>query len=61
MVKHTKRKPSDWRKRIRLLYTGTRRLQYDGLNSVQYKLLSTKLHDSYTHFIVDIGKPPQGF
>lgn len=61
MIPHAKRKPADWRKRAKLLYTGTRRFQYDGINSLQYKLIKTHLHPLYTHLIVDIGKPPKGF
>lgn len=61
MIKHTKRKPSDWRKRAKLLYTGTRRFQFDGLNSLQYKLLSIENNRLCTHILVDIGKPPRGF
>ena len=47
--------------RAKLLYTGTRRFQFDGLNSVQYKVTSIKLEPLYTHILVDIGKPPKGF
>jgi hypothetical protein len=61
MIKHTKRKPSDWRKRTKLLYTGTRRFQFDGLNSLQYRLIHIVNTALYTHILVDIGKPPKGF
>ncbi|XP_074662411.1 beta-1,4-galactosyltransferase 4-like [Tubulanus polymorphus] len=60
MIRHTKRKPSDWRKRTKLLYTATRRRPVDGLNSLRYKLLFVKEEPLYTHIMLDIGKPPRG-
>ena len=47
--------------RAKLLYTGTRRFQFDGLNSLQYKLISIQNNKLFTHILVDIGKPPKGF
>ncbi|XP_064629666.1 beta-1,4-galactosyltransferase 4-like [Lineus longissimus] len=61
MIKHTKRKPSDWRKRAKLLYLSTRRFQVDGLNSLHYKLIHVKEEPLYTHILADIGKAPKGF
>jgi len=47
--------------RTKLLYTGTRRFQFDGLNSLQYRLVHVADMPLYTHVLVDIGKPPRGF
>ncbi|KAK2145158.1 hypothetical protein LSH36_698g00032 [Paralvinella palmiformis] len=47
--------------RAKLLYTGTRRFQFDGLNSLQYKVAHIKEMPLYTHLLVDIGRPPRGF
>jgi len=47
--------------RTKLLYTGTRRFQFDGLNSLQYRLVHVANTALYTHILVDIGKPPRGF
>ena len=47
--------------RTKLLYTGTRRFQFDGLNSLQYRLVHVADTPLYTHVLVDIGKPPRGF
>ncbi|XP_064613791.1 beta-1,4-N-acetylgalactosaminyltransferase bre-4-like isoform X2 [Liolophura sinensis] len=58
MIKHEKRTPTDWRKRSRLLRTGVRRFNFDGLNSVNYNLISIKKTPLFTHILVDIGKPP---
>ncbi|KAI0218403.1 Beta-1,4-N-acetylgalactosaminyltransferase bre-4 [Lamellibrachia satsuma] len=61
MIKHPKRKPSDWRKRAKLLYSVTRRIQYDGLNSLSYRLVDIRNRPLYTHVLAEIGKPPRGF
>ncbi|CAH1799029.1 unnamed protein product [Owenia fusiformis] len=61
MIRHTKRSPSDWRKRTRLLYTGTRRYRNDGLNNLEYKLSFVKEERLFTHIMVQIGEPPPGF
>lgn len=58
MVRHQKRKPASWKKRSRLLQTGRKRLKYDGLNSVQYKVVFTHNDPLFTHFMVDIGPAP---
>jgi len=47
--------------RTKLLYTGTRRFQFDGLNSLQYRTIHVANTALYTHILVDIGKPPRGF
>ncbi|XP_059144042.1 beta-1,4-galactosyltransferase 3-like isoform X2 [Physella acuta] len=57
MVKHEGRKSSDVAVRMKLLRTAARRSKMEGLNNVQYKLISTQVHQLFTHFIVDVGHP----
>ncbi|XP_046668811.1 beta-1,4-N-acetylgalactosaminyltransferase bre-4-like [Homalodisca vitripennis] len=59
MIKHEKRKPLAWKVRVKLLRTSWRRYRLDGLNTVQYNLLSTVEHALYTRLLVDVGHPPQ--
>ncbi|CAL1538517.1 unnamed protein product [Lymnaea stagnalis] len=57
MVKHEGRKTSEVAVRMKLLRSAARRSKMEGLNNVQYKLLSTQTRELFTHFIVDIGHP----
>ena len=47
--------------RVKLLVTGVRRYQFDGLNSLTAKLISLQDKHLFTHLLVDVGKPPRGF
>lgn len=58
MIKHVKRTPSDAMKRLKLLYTGPRRYQVDGLNSLDYKRLYIGNRPYYTYLLLDVGAPP---
>ncbi|KAK6985644.1 beta-1 4-N-acetylgalactosaminyltransferase bre-4 [Biomphalaria glabrata] len=57
MVKHEGRKGSEVAVRMKLLRSAARRSKLEGLNNVQYKLVSTQIRELFTHFIVDIGTP----
>ena len=59
MLKHTKRRPLDWRVRNKLLRTSSRRYRLDGLNTVTYKKLHVIPCTLYTHILVDVGHPPE--
>lgn len=61
MIPHRKRSPADWRKRTKLLLTGTTRYMYDGLNSLTYRLIDVTHTPLYVHMLVDVGSPPKGF
>ncbi|XP_076445701.1 uncharacterized protein LOC143283381 isoform X1 [Babylonia areolata] len=57
MIKHTKRTPTSWNIRSRLLRTAVKRYHLDGLNSVHYNIKFIHSDPLYTHIMVDIGRP----
>ncbi|XP_054263653.1 beta-1,4-N-acetylgalactosaminyltransferase bre-4-like [Macrosteles quadrilineatus] len=59
MIKHQKRRPLAWKVRVKLLRTSWRRYRLDGLNTVQFSLLSITEHALYTRLMIDVGHPPQ--
>ncbi|KAK6633798.1 hypothetical protein RUM44_004405 [Polyplax serrata] len=61
MIKHVKRKPSEVLIRRRLLFTARKRFRFEGLNSVQYKLIKKIEYPWFTNILVDIGKPHPSF
>ncbi|CAF3442465.1 unnamed protein product [Rotaria sp. Silwood1] len=61
MLQHTKRTPSVWNKRAKLLYSAAKRYAWDGVSSARYNLTSVTAYPLFTHIIVDVGLPPPGF
>jgi beta-1,4-galactosyltransferase 1 len=61
MLQHTKRVPSIWNKRAKLLYSAAKRYTWDGVSSARYNLTSAIAYPLFTHLIVDVGSPPPGF
>ena len=57
MLKHKSRVKNP--KRVQLLVKATKRYLTDGLNSVKYKLIKAEKFNMYTHFWIDVGKPPE--
>lgn len=57
MIKHEKRRPLAWKVRTKLTRTW-KRYKYDGLNTLQYKLISYEEYPLYTKLLVDVGHPP---
>ncbi|KAK6187774.1 hypothetical protein SNE40_005726 [Patella caerulea] len=55
MIKHTKRKPTAWVTRSKLLNTAVKRFKMDGLNSVKYNVVCIHYKPLYTHIVVDVG------
>ncbi|CAF0914004.1 unnamed protein product, partial [Didymodactylos carnosus] len=61
MLQHTKRTPSIWNKRAKLLYSAAKRYSWDGVSSVKYNLTNVTAYPLFTHILVDVGSPPPGF
>ncbi|CAF3593672.1 unnamed protein product [Rotaria sordida] len=61
MLQHTKRTPSVWNKRAKLLYSAAKRYTWDGVSSARYNITSAIAYPLFTHIIVDVGLPPPGF
>jgi beta-1,4-galactosyltransferase 1 len=61
MLQHTKRVPSIWNKRAKLLYSAAKRYTWDGVSSARYNLTSVISYPLFTHLIIDVGFPPPGF
>ncbi|UJR25040.1 hypothetical protein I4U23_006400 [Adineta vaga] len=61
MLQHTKRVPSIWNKRAKLLYSAAKRYTWDGVSSVRYNLTSAIEYPLFTHLTIDVGSPPPGF
>ncbi|CAF0744901.1 unnamed protein product [Adineta steineri] len=61
MLQHTKRTPSIWNKRAKLLYSAAKRYTWDGVSSARYNLTSAIAYPLFTHILVDVGVPPPGF
>jgi len=61
MLQHTKRTPSIWNKRAKLLYSAAKRYTWDGVSSARYNLTSVTAYPLFTHLIIDVGSPPPGF
>mgnify|MGYP001027163214 FL=1 len=54
MLKHTHQKLNP--ARMKVLRTAHIRIDSDGVNNVQYKLLNMTLYPLYTHFLIDVGE-----
>ncbi|CAF1071402.1 unnamed protein product [Adineta steineri] len=61
MLQHTKRVPSIWNKRAKLLYSAGKRYTWDGVSSARYNLTSAIAYPLFTHLSIDVGLPPPGF
>jgi GT2 family glycosyltransferase len=61
MSKHKKRNPQSFYKRVKLLYSTANRMLWDGISSVEYKLLNVTKNKLFTHLMIEVGKPPLGF
>ncbi|CAF0758216.1 unnamed protein product [Rotaria sp. Silwood1] len=61
MLPHTKRVPSIWNKRAKLLYSAAKRYTWDGVSSARYNLTSAIAYPLFTHLLIDVGLPPPGF
>ncbi|CAF1619962.1 unnamed protein product [Adineta ricciae] len=61
MLQHTKRTPSIWNKRAKLLYSAAKRYTWDGVSSARYNLTSVISYPLFTHILIDVGTPPPGF
>ncbi|CAF0931090.1 unnamed protein product [Rotaria sordida] len=61
MLAHTKRVPSIWNKRAKLLYSAAKRYTWDGVSSARYNLTSAIAYPLFTHLLIDVGVPPPGF
>ncbi|CAF1651326.1 unnamed protein product [Rotaria magnacalcarata] len=61
MLAHTKRVPSVWNKRAKLLYSAAKRYAWDGVSSARYNLTSAIAYPLFTHLLIDVGLPPPGF
>ncbi|WAR07167.1 BRE4-like protein [Mya arenaria] len=49
----------DMHKRLSLLKTSTTRYLKDGLNTLEYKLVETRLEKLWTRIIANVGDPPK--
>lgn len=56
MLKHSHGIPNP--KRVELLQIAAKRLQDDGLSSLNLKVVGVKLYPLFTHIQVDVGEPP---
>lgn len=61
MMKHKKRKPQLWSKRVKLLYSSVNRMTWDGISSANYTIIKVTENKLYTHLLIDVGSPPAGF
>ena len=61
MLPHTKRVPSIWNKRAKLLYSAAKRYTWDGVSSARYNITSAISYPLFTHLMIDVGSPPPGF
>ncbi|CAF0846364.1 unnamed protein product [Adineta ricciae] len=61
MLQHTKRVPSVWNKRAKLLYSAAKRYTWDGVSSARYNITSVITYPLFTHLTIDVGLPPPGF
>ena len=52
MLDHHEAKPNP--ERIKLVSQGKKRLQFDGLNNISYKVQKEEMKPFYTHILVDI-------
>ena len=57
MVKHTHQQLNP--ARLKVLREARRRLNFEGVNNVRYKLLKTRLFHLYTHVLIDVGEAPK--
>lgn len=55
MIQHKQQEKMELAKRTKLLAKSHDNYKEDGLNTLKYTLLDTKLHSLYTTFVVDIG------
>lgn len=58
-IKHEKREAAQWKIRYKQLYSAESRQHSDGVRDVTYTLVSRRDEPLFTHFIVDVGTPPQ--
>lgn len=56
MVKHNKAHKSNYARRLQLMREGKERQQQDGVNNVNYTVISTINEKLYTHILVHVGK-----
>ncbi|CAL4186109.1 unnamed protein product, partial [Meganyctiphanes norvegica] len=55
MIQHKKQEKMELSKREKLLKISGKNYKNDGLSTLEYNLLDTKLHSLYTTFVVHIG------
>ncbi|CAF1487011.1 unnamed protein product, partial [Didymodactylos carnosus] len=58
MLQHTKREPTAWNKRKKLLHSAAKRYLWDGVSSVKYNVTNVTAYPLFTHILVDVGSPP---
>ncbi|XP_052810987.1 beta-1,4-N-acetylgalactosaminyltransferase bre-4-like isoform X2 [Mya arenaria] len=59
MIKHDRKEVSPAKVRYYLLRTVRKRFLKDGLNTLEYRLVDTRLEKLYTRIVADVGDPPK--
>lgn len=47
--------------RAKLLYSSVNRMIWDGISSAKFTLINVTEQRFFTHLLIDVGRPPEGF